>query len=163
MSVPTRREFLTTSGLTGVFTAGLARADEQPEKNAAGNAQSLTPKVQRPMKQSDLVRLDALALSKAIHTKKVSCREVMVAFLDHIDRVNPHVNAIVSLQDRESLLKQADERDVQLARGASAGWMHGFPHAVKDLAATKGIRTSGGSPLLDAVPDHDASLRRASA
>jgi amidase len=157
MSVPTRREFLTTSGrLSGAFAAGLARADERPAITAAGNAHSPTPKVQRPMKQSDLVRLDALALSKAIHTKKVSCREVMVAFLDHIDRVNPHVNAIVSLQDRESLLKQADERDVQLARGASAGWMHGFPHAVKDLAATKGIRTSGGSPLLDAVPDHDA-------
>ena len=54
------------------------------------------------------------------------------------------------------LLKQAEERDAQLARGESMGWMHGFPHAVKDLAATKGIRTSYGSPLADGVPDHDA-------
>jgi amidase len=109
--------------------------------------------------------MDALALSKAIHAKQASCREVMAAFLDHIDRINPHVNAIVSLQDRDDLFRQADERDAQLARGASAGWMHGLPHAVKDLASTKGIRTSGGSPLLDTVPSHDAyfveRLRRA--
>ena len=97
---------------------------------------------------SDLVRLDALALSKAIHTKKVSCREVMVAFLDHIDRVNPHVNAIVSLQDRESLLNQADERDRQLARGASAGWMHAFPHAVKRIGSISGGQFTEG-PLCD--------------
>jgi len=157
MSIPTRREFLTTSSrLTGAFAAGLARADERPTKTNAVDSQRPTPKAQSPLKSSDLVRFDALALSEAIHAKKVSCREVMTAFLDHINRVNPRVNAIVSLQDPDDLLKQAGERDAQLARGESSGWMHGFPHAVKDLAATKGIRTSGGSPLLDAVPDHDA-------
>jgi amidase len=61
----------------------------------------------------------------------------------------------VSLQDREGLVKQAAERDAQLARGESMGWMHGFPHAVKDLAATKGIRTTWGSPLFDSVPQAD--------
>src|SRR6476646_6967943 len=146
MSAPTRREFLTTSSrLTGAFAAGLARADERRSKPPAS-----------PVSASDLVRMDALALSHAIHGKKVSCREVMTAFLEHINRVNPRVNAIVSLQDPDDLLKQAGERDRQLARGESSGWMHGFPHAVKDLAATKGIRTSGGSPLLDAVPDYYA-------
>ena len=163
----TRREFLTTSsGLTGAFAAGLGRADERPTKPNAVNAQLPTSNSQ-PAASSDLVRMDALALSHAIHAKKVSCREVMTAFLDHINRVNPRVNAIVSLQDPDDLLKQAGDRDAQLARGESSGWMHGFPHAVKDLAATKGIRTSGGSPLLDAVPDHDAyfveRLRKAGA
>ncbi len=99
--------------------------------------------------------MDALDLSRAIHSRQISCREVMVAYLDHISRLNPRVNAIVSLQDPDSLLKQAGERDAQLARGNSLGWMHGFPHAVKDLAATKGIRTTCGSPLLDTVPEHD--------
>ena len=47
-----------------------------------------------------VVRLDAVELSKAIRHRRVSCREVMVEYLDHIDRINPHVNAIVSLQDR---------------------------------------------------------------
>jgi amidase len=99
--------------------------------------------------------MNALDLSQAIQSKRVSCREVMSAYLDHIDRLNPKVNAIVSLQGPELLLKQAAERDAQLARGESLGWMHGFPHAVKDLVATQGIRTTWGSPLGDTVPGHD--------
>jgi len=80
----------------------------------------------------------------------------MAAFLDHIDRFNPRVNAIVSLQPRDMLLAEAEERDRELARGHRRGWMHGFPHAVKDLAPTRGLRTSWGSPLLDTVPPEDA-------
>jgi amidase len=89
-------------------------------------------------------------------TKQVSCREVMATFLDHIDRFNPQVNAIVSLQPHHTLLAEAEERDRELARGQRRGWTHGFPHAVKDLAPTHGLRTTWGSPLLDAVPAEDA-------
>jgi amidase len=103
----------------------------------------------------ELVSLNAVELSQKIHAKQVSCVEVMHAYLAHIERYNPKVNAIVSLQPADLLLQQAKERDAQLARGESLGWMHGFPHAVKDLALTKGMRTSHGSPLLDGVPDHD--------
>ena len=59
----------------------------------------------------------------------------MTAYLDHIERVNPRVNAIVALQDRGELLAQARERDQQLAHGQSMGPLHGLPHAVKDLHA----------------------------
>ena len=90
----------------------------------------------------DLVMMDALDLSKMIKSKQVSCKEVMATYLDHIERTNVKVNAIVSLQDRDALLKQAVERDEQLARGEYRGWMHGFPHAVKDAVPTKGIRTT---------------------
>lgn len=100
--------------------------------------------------------MDALDLSRAIRSKQVSCREVMTTYLDHIERFNPKVNAIVSLQSRDTLLQEAEERDRQLAQGDYKGWMHGFPHAVKDLAATKGIRTTWGSPLLDTIPQKDA-------
>jgi len=89
--------------------------------------------------RSEIVEWNAVALSQAIHQKKVSCREVMQATLAQVDAMNPKVNAIVSLQERDGLLKQADERDAQLARGQSLGWMHGFPQAPKDLAATAGI------------------------
>ncbi|MGA2963440.1 MAG: amidase [Candidatus Korobacteraceae bacterium] len=104
----------------------------------------------------DLVMMDAVDLSKAIRSKQVSCMDVMATYLDHIERTNVKVNAIVSLQKRDELLKQAAERDKQLARGEYRGWMHGFPHAVKDAAATKDIRTTWGSPLLDTVPQTDA-------
>jgi len=109
-----------------------------------------------PKSVSDLILMDAPALSEAIGAKRVSCREVMAAFLDHIERFNPKVNAIVSLQPRDTLLAQAEERDRELARGQRRGWMHGFPHAVKDLAPTRGLRTTWGSPLLDTVPGEDA-------
>ena len=106
---------------------------------------------------SDIVMMDALALSRAIKSKKISCVELMDATLDHIARVNPQVNAIVSLQDRGSLTEQAKARDAELARGHYCGWMHGFPLAVKDLIATKGIRTTQGSRLFkDFVPTADA-------
>lgn len=100
------------------------------------------------MNDNDIVALDALALSAAIRSRRVSCREVMNAFLDRIERIDPAYNAIVSLQPREALLAQADERDARLARGQWMGWMHGMPQAIKDLAPTAGIPTTFGSPLL---------------
>ncbi len=103
--------------------------------------------------------LDALALARAIRSKQVSCVEVMNAFLDHIERLNPQVNAIVSLKDRGQLTTEAQERDAQLMRGNYLGWMHGFPHAIKDLEATAGIRTTLGSPVFrNFVPTYDSIL-----
>jgi amidase len=90
----------------------------------------------------------ALNLSRAIHLKQVSCQEVMQATLDRIARLNPQSNAIVSLQEPELLISQARERDAQLARGESMGWMHGMPQAIKDLANVQGLRTTLGSPLM---------------
>ena len=92
----------------------------------------------------------------------------MAAYLQHIERLNPRVNALVSLRDPDALLREADTADDLLSRGISRGWMHGFPHAVKDLVATGGIRTTQGSPLFaDCVPAQDAllvqRLRRAGA
>ena len=106
-----------------------------------------------------LTDLSADALSRAIHAKEVSCREVMRATLDRIAAVNPRVNAIVNVQDERDLLRQADARDAELARGDSRGWMHGMPQAIKDAAQTKGIPTTLGSPLLaNHVPRHDALM-----
>ncbi len=95
----------------------------------------------------------------ALHARVVSCVEVMRAYLDHIAAFNSHVNAIVALQDRDSLLSQARTRDEQLARGDCMGPLHGFPHAVKDLQAVKGILTTQGSPILkDFIPTADSVM-----
>ena len=81
----------------------------------------------------------------------------MNAYLDQIERLNAKVNAIVALQDRDTLLKQAEEKDAQLARGEYQGWLHGFPQAIKDLEMTKGIVTTMGSPIFrQSVPQTDA-------
>lgn len=58
--------------------------------------------------------LGALQLSRAIRSGELSCREVMLAYLDRIHRLNPRFNAIVNLAPDEALLRQADERDAEL-------------------------------------------------
>ena len=106
-----------------------------------------------------IVAMSALELSKAIRNRDVSCVEVMKAYLSRIDEINPRHNAIVSLRDQGELLAEANQKDAELAKGNYQGWMHGFPHAVKDLAATKGIPTTMGSPLLtNTVTAHDAII-----
>jgi len=114
--------------------------------------------VRKPADNTEIVNLDAIALARAIKSKQVSSVEVMTAYLDRIERLNPRVNAIVSLQPRDVLLKQAATRDAQLARGEYLGWMHGFPHAVKDLEPTRGIRTTMGSPLFRNFVPHEDSI-----
>jgi amidase len=103
--------------------------------------------------------MDAVTLASAIRSRQVSCLEVMSSYLDHIEKLNPHVNAIIALQEAPALLAQSRERDSQLARGEWMGPLHGFPHAVKDLAAVKGIKMTMGSPILkDFVPTTDSVM-----
>src|SRR5580704_6657974 len=139
-----RREVLTLTG------AASAVATTQAFANAASAAVEHPPQI---------VMADALALADTIRSRQVSCVEVMTNYLDHIERINPKVNAIVALQDRAGLLAQASERDAQLARGDLMGPLHGFPYAVKDLALVKGIRTTFGSPILkDFFPTTDSIM-----
>lgn len=99
----------------------------------------------------------ATDLAAMIRAKKLSASEVMQAHLRQIARVNPKVNAIVTLLPEDDLLAQAKAVDETVARGGKLGPLHGLPVAVKDLTETKGIRTTFGSPLFkDNVPDHDA-------
>ena len=113
--------------------------------------------------QREITGWTAVQLSQAIHSRSVSCVEVMGAYLAQIDRLNPKVNAIVSLQPRSGLLAQAGERDTQLAEakavGRNVGWMHGFPQAPKDLTNTAGIVTTQGSPIFkNYVPKADSII-----
>lgn len=110
---------------------------------------------------TDICDLSALQLSRAIRARAVSCREVMSAYLDRIERYNPVYNAIVALRERSDLLAQADAADAALRRGEYRGWMHGMPHAVKDLADVEGMVTTGGSPLFrDHVASQDSLITR---
>lgn len=94
-----------------------------------------------------------------IRTKQISAVELMTAFLAQIKRVNPQVNAIPTFIGEEAALRAAKEADEQLVRGCVPGPLHGFPHAVKDLVATAGLRTTQGSPIYrDFVPTEDALL-----
>ena len=92
----------------------------------------------------------------------------MRAFLAQIERVNPQVNAIVTLRPPDELLAEAAAADRRLAAGESPGPLHGLPIAIKDLVLTRGLRTTFGSTLYrDFVPPSDdlyvERMRRAGA
>jgi amidase len=106
-------------------------------------------------------------LTRAIRRRDLSVREVATAFLDRIEAVNPLVNAIVSLRDRADILREADMADARSA-DSETGPLFGLPIAIKDLALTKGLATTFGSPLFSSfVPDedefYDARIRKAGA
>lgn len=95
----------------------------------------------------DITALSAADLSAAIRDRTLSCVEVMEAYLDRIETINPDINAIVSLRPRQELMVEAMAADAELADGHLRGWMHGFPQAIKDLAEVKGMPCSFGSQL----------------
>ena len=104
---------------------------------------------------TDLCFMTARELRAALGRREVSAREVVRAHLDQIGRVNPDVNAIVTLLPEHAmdLAAAADER---AASGADLPPLHGLPVAHKDVHETAGIRTTYGSPLCaDYVPAED--------
>jgi amidase len=107
----------------------------------------------------ELCFLSATELARRIRSKELSCEAVMRAHFDQIERVNPTVNAIVTLLPREQAMAAARLADAKLARGERVGPLHGLPVAHKDLLPTRGMRTTFGSPIFrDFVPDTDAVL-----
>jgi len=112
------------------------------------------------MTDAELCFTGARKLAQMIRSRKVSAAEVMQAFIAQIERVNPRLNAIITFLP-ERALKQARALDRRLAnrRTAAAGPLAGLPVAYKDLVATKGIRTTQGSPIYrDNVPSEDAAI-----
>jgi amidase len=104
----------------------------------------------------DLCFTPAVELARLLACGELSARELLDAFLNRIHRVNPRLNAIVTLAE-ERATAAAAAADEAAARGGRLGVLHGLPIAVKDLADTAGIRTTYGSPLFAGhVPDADA-------
>jgi len=108
--------------------------------------------------RDELCDLSATELAARIRRKQVSAREVMDAHLARIERVNPNVNAIVTLV-AERAMADAARADERTAKGGTLGTLHGLPVAHKDLIDTAGIRTTKGSRFYrDTVPTTDALL-----
>lgn len=105
---------------------------------------------------TNLCFLPATELVHRLRKKEVSAREVLSAHLAQIERLNPKVNAIVTLVP-EQALDEADRVDTIRMRGDILGPLHGLPIAHKDLQPTRGIRTTYGSPIYrDHIPQEDS-------
>ena len=129
------------------------------------------------LSMTEIVNLDAVALSRAIKSKQVSCVEVMTAYLDQIERLNPRVNAIVSIQPREVLLDEA-KNPRRATRTRRASWLdarisargqrpradRGHPHddglaAVQEFCSTHGLDHGRAHPARRR--DHNRENQRA--
>ena len=110
------------------------------------------------MTDTALCFLTATELAQKIRSGELSAVETMEAHLAQIEKVNPQVNAIVTLLP-EMAMEAARKADEKLARGEEIGPLHGLPVAHKDLVQTKGIRTTFGSLVYeDFIPEEDALL-----
>lgn len=108
--------------------------------------------------RDELCELTAIELATRIRRKEISAREVMTAHLARIERVNPKINAIVTLV-ADRAMDGAARADEAQAHGAALGPLHGLPVAHKDLVDTAGVRTTYGSPFYkDHVPTADALI-----
>jgi amidase len=103
----------------------------------------------------EIVFTDATEQAKLLARRELAARELLEAHLRQVERVNPTVNALVTLIP-EQARAAADAADKAAARGEPLGALHGLPVAIKDTHATAGIRTTFGSPIYeDFVPDTD--------
>ena len=104
---------------------------------------------------SSVCFMSAVEMARLIRTKKLSAREALAEHLKQIERVNPKVNAIVTLVP-EMAAAAAAKADEMQAHKETLGPLHGLPVAHKDLLETRGIRTTFGSPLYkDNIPTVD--------
>ena len=108
-------------------------------------------------------RLASLGLGEAaelVRTKKVSPVQLVRACLERIERLDPKLNAFITVTAERALAEaRAAEADVQ--RGRWKGPLHGIPIALKDIVDTAGVRTTAASNVFkDRVPAEDAEVVR---
>src|SRR4051794_8601966 len=112
------------------------------------------------MADRSLTRKAARKLASLIRSRAISPVEVLDAHLDEIERLNPKLNAIVTLAADQARVAALSAEDAA-THGAKLGPLHGLPIGIKDVTVTAGIRTTFGSPLFkENVPDEDAEVVR---
>ena len=95
---------------------------------------------------------------RALRRRKISCVELVAECLKEIERLNPDLNAFITVTS-DAARTRAAELDEELANGIDRGPFHGIPIAHKDLICTRGQRCTSGSALFaDYIPDYDATV-----
>jgi Asp-tRNA(Asn)/Glu-tRNA(Gln) amidotransferase A subunit family amidase len=111
------------------------------------------------MARDELCWMPAAELASAIKRKRLSPVEVVRSALARIERLNPRLNAYVTVTAEQALRAARAAERALMRRGARLGPLHGVPFSTKDLVITKGVRTTFGTPLYaDNVPTEDAPM-----
>jgi len=125
-----------------------------------GGAAMLRSTMQNTSQKPDLTFLSISELSELIRNKKVSPVEVTRATLDRIEKLNPKLNAYITVT-RDIAMKAAQDAEAEIQQKKWRGPLHGIPIALKDLFDTAGIKTTAGSNVFkDRVPSQDAEVVR---
>lgn len=99
--------------------------------------------------------LSAIEARRLIGAKKLSPVELLESCLKRIAEVNPALNAVVAM-DEKGARQAAKAAEAAVMRGDELGLLHGLPIGIKDLQATRGLRTTWGSLIYEEhVPDQD--------
>src|SRR5206468_1994472 len=110
------------------------------------------------MAASEILFKSVAELAPLLKARRLSPVELVRAFLDRIEAVNPKVNAFITVTG-EQALHQARRAEQEITAGRYRGPLHGLPYATKDLVATKGIRTTNGSRVtFHWIPDHESTV-----
>ncbi|MDO5612564.1 MAG: amidase [Paracoccus sp. (in: a-proteobacteria)] len=105
---------------------------------------------------TDPALLSATQAMAGMAAGRFSAQDLAAACLDRIAALNPVLNAIVALRPRDQIMAEARAADAARAAGGPLGALHGLPMAIKDLAATRGLVTTWGSPIYrDHIPARD--------
>ena len=110
------------------------------------------------MPASEIIFQSARDMASLVKTRKLSPVELVRAFLDRIESVNPKVNAFITVTG-EHAINEAKKAEREIVAGRYRGVLHGIPYASKDMVATKGIRTTNGSKITsDWIPNFESTV-----
>jgi aspartyl-tRNA(Asn)/glutamyl-tRNA(Gln) amidotransferase subunit A len=149
-----RRSFIKTA------LAGTAGSLAMASRLAEGTASAQRTTQSSLGQTSDLTRLSIREAAELVRRKRVSPVELTQACLTRIERLNPVLNAFITVT-AESALVEARQAEAEIQRGRWRGPLHGIPIALKDLFDTVGVRTTAASALYkDRIPTEDAEVVR---
>ncbi len=110
--------------------------------------------------ESNVSQLGLSEASQLVRDKKVSPVDLTHECLNRIERLNPKLNAFITVT-ADSALAEARQAEAEIAHDGWRGPLHGIPIALKDLVDTAGVRTTAGSGLFkDRIPTQDAEIVR---
>ena len=106
----------------------------------------------------DITSLSAVEMRDKLLSGEISCREIVKAHIDNIEKMEPEINAFITLT-KEEALERADRIDEKIRNKEEVGLLAGIPVAVKDNISTKGVRTTCASKMLENyIPPYDATV-----
>lgn len=96
-------------------------------------------------------------LAPLLEKKEISPLELFNEAMERIHQLQPKLNSFITITEEEGR-KAATEAEDEIRKGQYRGPLHGIPISIKDLFATRGVRTTAGSKVLAKwIPDYDAT------